>query len=64
VASRGKRVYLVQASDADEATDRALDEATRPNWRVKQMRGVPIDVRPTDSPERWYVTLWVVESPH
>ena len=64
MASRGKRVYLVKALDRDEAIDQALDQATRPNWRVSQMRGVPIHAQRASSPEWWTVTLWVVESPH
>lgn len=64
MASRGKRVYLVKALDADQAEAIAVEEATRSNWRVRQMRGVPIQVRPANGREWWNVTLWVTELPH
>jgi len=63
MASRGKREYRIKALDADEAVDLAIDEATRPNWRVRQMRGVRPTVHRIDT-EWWKVTLWVTELPH
>jgi hypothetical protein len=48
----------------DEAIDRAIDEATRSNWRVRQARGIRPKVRPAYAPGWWLVTLWVTELPH
>ena len=63
MASRGRREYLIQALDEEEATDRAIDEATRSNWRVRLMRGVKPTTTQVDR-DWWKVTIHVTEIPH
>jgi hypothetical protein len=57
-----RRTFLVNALDAEEALDRAIDEATKGNWRAKVMRPDKwSSVKPVDT-ERFKVTLYVYEA--
>lgn len=59
--SAAKREVLVVASDMDEAIERALEQATAGDWRLRasvpKVKGVPMVEARTDS--RWLVTVMV-----
>ena len=58
MASNGKREYLIQASDQDEAKDRAIEQATASNRLV---RAKPLTVLPRG--QDWFlVTMHVMEA--